>query len=489
MRNRPIWVAAVAALVLAACGSTVNTPEVTRVVEQTGGGTATTALGVDPVTGEPIAPGASGPGAIDPVTGQPIAGGGTGGGTAAPTGPAVTDPIELGFVTTATSNAAAFGISTGASISERDIINALIDHYNAAGGIAGRKITPVFADTDTGSTSWDADFAAACSAFTEDHDVEAVIGYVFAVAPALETCLTRRGVPHIAASFGTTATDLVENPQLLSLATPTVERRNLAKIDGAITDGLLTPSSKLGVLTESCPNSVKAWNDTVKPYLAKRGIPVATSFQLGCPRGSADAAAEAGRIGNLLLQFRSADVDRIIFVSVSEGPALFVLGNAAESQGYRPTYIVSSVAQTAVTTSQLPREQAKNTYGYGWLPVNDVNRGQWPALTAPARRCLDILAAKGIQPSSPLDSFAVLITCESFFLYEAALTRTRGDSDGAAVIAAVESLGDSHVSVSSIDGKWSFGPGRHDAPAVVRPFRFDDGCGCFVYGTRTAPVP
>ena len=133
------------------------------------------------------------------------------------------------------------------------------------------------------------------------------------------------------------ATDLVENPQLLSLATPTVERRNLAKIDGAITDGLLTPASKLGVLTESCPNSVKAWNDTVKPYLAKRGIPVTTSFQLGCPRGSADAAGcRPGAAGSA----------RSRFVHVSE------IAHAADPNGGRAGYSAPSSSAARPSSTQ-----------------------------------------------------------------------------------------------------------------------------------------
>lgn len=492
----------VAALVASACGSTVNRPVLTEVRGDGGGAVASGDLPGGPgSTGTTGPGGVTGPGATVPGGGPApggtgAAGGGTGGadggggpaGGGPGAGPAVTDPIQLGFVTTALSNAAAFGLSTGAQIPERDLIRTLVDAYNAAGGIAGRQITPVFADTDTGATSWDADFAAACSTFTEDNQVAAVLGYAFGVLDAFESCLAADGIPHLSGTYGITAGDLARYPLLFSLSMPTFERINAAKIDGAIAEGVLTPASRLGVVRDSCPRTTEAWEGGIRDHIESSGITLATVFELGCPRGSADAAAEAGRIGNLLLQFRSEDVDRIMFVA-SEGPALFIISNAAESQGYRPTYLVSSWAQTSVTSAQLPAAQAVNVRGYGWMPVNDTNRAQWPGTSAAADRCFGLLADRGLRPTSALDTYNALITCDALFLYEAALTATNGRSDGPSVAAAIEALGSGQVSAASLDGAWTFGPGRHDGPSVIRPFAFDGGCGCFTYRGPTTPIP
>jgi ABC-type branched-subunit amino acid transport system substrate-binding protein len=497
MRTRGIARAAGAALVLVllttACGSTINTPS--EVAVGRGSGTSsTTAVAAGPltpgdgtvVTGAPTAPGAAatipGGGGGSSATTVPSSSGTTG--PAAPTG-----PIQLGFLTTKVSNAGAFGFATGSNLNEKDVINALLGQINAAGGIRGRKAVAVFSDTDTASVSWDADFAAGCAAFTEDHHVEAVLGYVFGQADALEQCLTRKKIAHLSATFGTP--DLVESrqaPYLFNLASPTIERRSILKVDGAIEAGLLTKSSHLGVVMDGCPSTTRSWSTVVKPYIERKGIPIATVFALGCPRGSGDAAGEVGRIGSLVLALRSANVDTVLLHAASEGPALFVAANAMEPQGYRPIFLVSSLAQTAVTGDQMPPAQRANVHGWGWMPLNDLKRPQWPALPPAASRCLTMLKKGGIVPNTSVDYASALFTCDSVFLFEEAIAITGGRTDGPSIAAAIESMGTKHQSALSFDGGSSFGPGRHDGPTTVRPFFYDGGCSCFRYKATTRPI-
>ena len=99
-------------------------------------------------------------------------------------------------MSTAVSNAAALGIDTGATYADTKMIAALVAEYNAAGGLAGHPIEPVVAVTDTGASSWANEFQAACSTFTEDNDVDAVVGYQFIYYDAFEACLAKAGAVH-----------------------------------------------------------------------------------------------------------------------------------------------------------------------------------------------------------------------------------------------------------------------------------------------------
>ncbi len=476
----------VLALVASACGSTARIPDN---VAAAGAG--------DELGDSASAPTPAAGGTSDVTTSGTAARGTTAAGAtratvspkAVTSGRPVNTPIELGFVRTGVSNAAAFGASLGGTASEADIVSALVAAYNDQGGIAGRRIVPVYADTDTGSSSWDADFAAACASFTQDHKVAAVLGYVFTHIDSFESCLAKRNIPHLSTTFNVPdAPTLSRYPMLMALSTPLIERRSIAKVDGGLATGALTRASKLGIVLDACPGTNAAWNKITKPYLESKGLTVAATFEVGCASGSGDAAAEAGRSGNLVLQFRTAGVDTVMIMSVSEGPALFIFAGAAEAQGYRPRYVVSSLANTAILANQLPPRQAANVDGYGWLPVQDVKPPYWPGLPAPATRCLNMLKTKSITPAASADFAFAFSACEALFLYEVALKANQGRSDGAAIISTIESLGTGFTSVANLDGRSAFSKDRHDAPAQARHFAWTPGCSCFTYRTSTSPM-
>jgi hypothetical protein len=363
MTRFKILPALVAAVGLVACGSTVNRPlERTVGASAGGGGGADAGLsgpGPSLSTATSVAGSASSGAGPSPSAGSVGASGadagaigstlGSGAGASVPGSAPSHSPIQIGIVRTNVSNAAAFGASLGNTVSETDVDNAVVAGLNAGGGVDGHPIVPVYADTDTGSTSWDANFAAACASFTQDHHVQAVLGYVFNFDPSFESCLAKRNIAHLSTSFNIPDVSTLRHlPLLVALSTPRIERRSREKIDGGLATGVITKASRLGFLLDSCPGTEEAWNQVTKPYILSKGLTIASVQQLGCARGEGDAASEAGQAGNAVLQYRTARVDRLMFDAVSEGPALFVLANAAESQGWHPMYIVSSLANAAV---------------------------------------------------------------------------------------------------------------------------------------------
>jgi ABC-type branched-subunit amino acid transport system substrate-binding protein len=483
-------------LLLSACGSTV--PPAARQAAQVSGG------GLDAAPGSQTGDtgGASDVGATGGATGSSGATGPVGGRTATTTnrvagsqaasgatGPAQTGPIEVGFVRTGVSNAAAFGASLGNSVSETDVDNALVAAFNDQGGIAGRKIVPVFADTDTGSASWDADFEAACAKFTQDHKVVAVLGYVFDHVDAFETCLAKKGVPHLSTTFNVPDVEVLKQyPLLLALSTPRIERRSLEKVDGALATGVFTKASKIGVLYDSCPGTERAWTKVTEPYMKAKGLNVVKSAQIGCARGSGDVGATAGQAGNIVLQFRSAGVDALMFNAVSEGPGVLVFAGAAEAQSWHPKYVVSSLANAATLANQIPAAQAANVHGYGWMPAQDVNPPQWPGTNATQQRCINMLKQKGITLKAATDYLYAFNLCDALFVYDLALKATRGNTSGPGVVAAIEALGSSYSAALLLDGKANFSRTQHDAPVLARYFSWDGGCSCYVYRPTLVPI-
>lgn len=484
------------------CGSTVEPTAVETVGPVIGSvgapGSASTGttpgagLGVPtPVGGAGSVPSSSASGSGGSVGSQPVlptsssaAGGGNVG---HPTG-----PLTVGFLTTDTSNANAYGASLGNTVSESGTDKALIAALNKHGGIDGRKVKIVLAHTDTGSTNWANDFQAACATFTQDNHVDAVLGYEFNYEPDFETCLAKAGIPHLNTGFNVPSNSLLSAyPGFWSLDVPTIGVRNIAKFQGAINTGFLTPKNKLGVLVDRCPGTVGAWQSEVEPFLKAHSITFVPPFYADCASGNnAGAASEINSVANTMLKMRSEGVDRIAFVSVSEAPVLYIATIGAQSQGYYPGWIVSSLGQLAIIGGMAPKSEMKNTRGFGWLPSQDVPPQYNPKPNAAQKRCIALLHSQNIRPRSAADFGYAYNACEAVFLYEKALKLDGGNTALTAVSAAIASLGNSFESSLNLYGQSTFSASaQNNAPSVYKPINWDGNCSCFRYGSQTYPMP
>jgi hypothetical protein len=485
----------VGALLLTACGTTV--PVTSRV--QASGDLGGPAAGQDPALSQGTAssstPGAAGTGTGSTGTSGSVATGTGATGAGLPTvrattaGARVTAPLSIGVVLTATSNAQQFGVSLGNTYSERQVDDAIINGLNAQGGLAGRKIVAVYAQTDTGSSNWETDFSAACATFTQDHHVVAVLGYVFNYFSSFERCLAAKRIPHLSTGFNVPdREELSKFPLQVDLDVPTIDRRGLLKLVGATSDGVLTPKNKIGLLTDTCPGTPTSLQHVFLPAAKKLGLHVEKTVAINCPNGNADSGAAASALQSAVLQFAAAGVDRVLFHASSEGPALLLFSLSAESQGYHPSYVVSSLANLEAVRGYLPPGQLGNIHGYGWMPTQDIPPRFYPRANSLQQRCLALLRSGSVTPSSGPDFYYGYNFCEALFAYERALLITQGDSDGRGVIAAVKSLGTSFASLTN-DGGSAFSPDLPDAPRSMRHLVYTASCSCFRYTGPTRAIP
>jgi hypothetical protein len=392
------------------------------------------------------------------------------------TAKAVTGPIQLGFVNTNVSNAAAFGVELGSTLSNQQIYDALIAEVNKTGGINGRKIEPVYGNTDTASASWNTDFQAACEKFTKDNEVAAVLGYVFVWLDAFEGCLAKAGVPHLYGGYQPGDRRLQrEFPLMVSTTHPDVDSAWLTAVGGAITSGQLKPSNKLGLFVDDCAHGQRAFHSVVPAYLRAHKIPFEV-FETGCSSGASDNGKAASDIQAAALRFRSNGVDTVAIGGV---PAL-LFATQAESQAWHPSYIMN--VGGAAYEGNVPNSQLKNFHGYGWIPAVDVNASHQPAPPNEAqKRCLAMLAAQGIQPAGVNDFMLAYVSCDALFLYAAALQVTNGRTDGPAVVQALTAVAPKFESASTYGGRVQVSNVQRGGAAVWREWGFADNCNCFVY--------
>ncbi len=489
MKHRCALVA-VSLLAVAGCGTTV--PLASQQTANVDGG-----LGPAPAltTGATSAPGNALPTGSLPLA--PSALPGTGASATAPAtasqAPSVvprrtTSPITIGFLGAASADAAvgAVGAGGGGGQEPEEAFGYFVSRLNAAGGVNGRQVKVVTAFIDPISTSYETQAAAACAKFTQDNHVAAVFaaeGYYY--SEGFSACLSRARVPELAAlAGGTDAATLAKYPTLLSPTAPSVERRFAALVRGLAGNGYLSKASKIGVVVEDCPHNLRAYSSTLGPALQRLGATV-TKRTVSCVHGFGDAAAFITSIQGQVLPLRSAGVDRVIFMTGFEQIAGQFFEQQSKQQGWKPHYALTSAADTGRNTMQFSEEAQTRLQGVGWEPALDVTA--MPTGTAGTRRCVALW--KGYAPAASRTNRQVDdTTCDLFFLLEAALARTGGDSTASSLLNALLGLGTSYSSALSLGGGTRLGPGQKDAPSLFATFGYGAACHCVAYTSAPKPL-
>jgi ABC-type branched-subunit amino acid transport system substrate-binding protein len=491
---------AVLALALTACGSTVQGAGATSAVA----GPQDPGLGLGPAQpAGPAVPGAlpsvapgGGSGAVSP--GAPVAqpGSAPGDGTQAAAPPASagsapggqapgtarnTKPLSLGFLVSSDNQAAsAIGADNDMTITYRDAAAQLVAEFNARGGLAGRKIEPVYYDVNT-QGDYNTQLAEACALFTEDNRVAAVVDVINSVQESFEACLAKAQVPHVNSSFSTAdSTLLAQTPSLLAPTAPSLDRQITGVLQGLHDSGYVTSKNKLGVLYEECPYTQRPLALTLRPLAKKLGVQV-TEAGVKCIRAFNDVAEASRGLSSAVLAFKNAGVDRVTFVSTFEGTLLLLFSKAAEPQLYRPGYVLSTQALLALVPPQMDAEQRKDLRGMGWVPAIDTSAAKSPAAPAATTRCLGLYASRGLKPQTNTDRLLMFTQCAGLFLLEQALTATAGDSSRAALVGAVQNMQGTFSSPATLDGATHFAAGHHDGAVRLREMRWDTSCSCAQY--------
>jgi len=404
----------------------------------------------------------------------------TGEGHSAPlpsTASAERGPIRLGFISFS-SAAQKIGADNGQTFTVQNVEKALVAQLNAQGGLAGRRIVAHYENIDGASSDYSTQLQAACSAFSQDHDVAAVLGLIGFYSESFEKCLTDAKTPHVSGDWNAgDTTNYARFPLLFTPTAVSLDRRMETMLTRLSAAGDISAQHRLGVVLESCPQSERAFSRTFVPTARRLGLDLAETHRFDCLNGLDDAGGGSAQATNAVLRFSARGVDRVTFVSNDPSAALFFI-LAAQQQGYHPHYLMSSVDVPQVLAPNLDSEALQNIHGVGWLPATDVLRPG--KATSAGQRCLALVARGGIHASSPLDYLSAYAVCDSVFLLERMLQLTQGHADAAALSAAARSSGLGFGGASVHGGVTAFGQ-RRDGPARGALFGFDRACSCLAY--------
>jgi ABC-type branched-subunit amino acid transport system substrate-binding protein len=363
---------------------------------------------------------------------------------------------------------------------ERAVAQATIDYLNAHGGIAGRKIVPVWSLMDPTQGTFESQAQQTCSRFTEDAHVFAAVSSSVGGNDSLASCLAQRGVPLVAnnywpfdaAEYGRLGRFLYQPGRMIQ------ERWVPAFIDGLVSMGFFTKGAKIGIIRFDEP-VFERMAAAMKQRLAQHGLQVTAEAATLTPHAIADFGAMGAQIGNAIINFQSKRVTHILMAEYN-GQLPFFFLPAADSQGYKPVYgFHSNDLPNTQAGGQAP-QQLKGSMVVGWMPANDVGidseyrKGNYAL-------CMDIVKNAGGGPQGR--RLYAPYYCDSLMFLKTALERAGAlTADG--LDAAVGGLGRSYDSPFTY--ATNLFPGRHDGAGSVRYSRFDDGCGCYVYANDRA---
>jgi ABC-type branched-subunit amino acid transport system substrate-binding protein len=412
---------------------------------------------------------------------------GSTGSTAPTVSAAPSIPSEPGpGVTASTINLTYRGYNTQTKKFTGPVVKAIINGYNAAGGIAGRQIKLVpmpFGKSDPNATTAE-QAQANCLAITQASP------QIFAVVsdPAdvdMDPCLNSRGIPVILGS------NFLVPDQLFTAAPYTagfaVSGSHAAQaLIGVLTNaGYLDGATNVAVVDSAAEAFQPAVHDTLIPGLQKAGSATVKEYTLPASSDGAKAA-----MSSLVLRMRADGVDRVILFG--EDPGLTLLTQQMVSQKFTPRLaelgsLGASYGARAVGLQNASPDVLENLVTFFWDATAGTpqQQEQWRASDPAAQRCVQLLKAAN-QPASADSMFTAAPLCEGLDLLKAALEHSGSDAVNAqAFSAGIAELG-SFEPVTAFAAQFS--ADRRDGDSSYKVMAYQTACKCFAYTGDPQPI-
>jgi len=388
--------------------------------------------------------------------------------------------IGVAYDSTLSQELGGAGIGSASVGDQHQQVDAIVADLNAHGGIAGRRVVPVFYDTKGMSSQNDPNTLAqaACSFWTQDHKVFAAMTYVVQMDnTALYACLAKKHVVFVPLAGESQETFQRYSPYLWSPAGTTPEAVAPVWAQRLRALGYFTGwDPTLGQAGSGAPvigllygNGMhnnqrqldQAFVTSVKKALAAVGVRVAES---------AEISNDQSTLASAVLRFRNSHVTHVIGdYSVVNFTA------AAESQHYRPRYGQSSFSGGVAMKLFAPPGQLHGSVGIGWVPSGDVEADRDPGSPAETR-CRSIMEKDGQSTNVRLAWFAMTWACDTFSFLAQAIPASG---------LLPENLPSAAARFPRTSGSFTFSlaypGGRPFGVAAARDVAYEDACNCFVY--------
>ena len=517
-RSLEALAAALAALVLSGCGSTVTGAGNGAAQQASGDG-----LGLSPTTTDPsttsqgeggLALSSGGSSQVASSPGASIVDGGSGFGGSSGAGAASVrmgfgvsaHTVNIGIVYTSNGGAANQAV-LGAAIAqgnEKTNSQAEIDELNAHGGIAGHKIVPIYYNLDATSSKTYAQLdQEMCAFFTQDNKVFAVnlnglTNDVFA------TCMKKFGIIMVSTGklIDQDAAYFKQYLDYFLLSAPSQDRMMADEVDvlsrlkyfggwdARLGQANPVAKAKLGVLYLDTPSWTRPLHKILLPGLARLGYPIAPADQQGMPKpqSTSDIASLTAAVQAAVLKFRADNVTHVVVLDAS-GTMTLLFTTAAKNQGYLPRLGANTATgmQALVDSGAVAANQLAGAVGLGWIPSLDLSAAAAAKYETPTgKKCLALLRAKTGQTYPSANERSIALSDCDFVNFLKAVGDKSVALDERGFQAAANAMGTSYASTGTLQTILS--PTKHDVVAAGYDMIWDTACKCAKYvGSHIIP--
>jgi hypothetical protein len=402
-------------------------------------------------------------------------------GTSTRSQPAIT--IGSYYLEGGTAALAAAGFGGLAIPDNKPLLDAMVRYLNKHGGLGGRQIKLIWFKYVSGGDPQAQD-AAACATFTQDHHAFLVLGGINSGAGELAGCLTRKGVPLIGANAGGDARYFAANHRFVYEPGQASFTRGLSTLVSSLAaQGWFKGAPKVGVVQYEGASYEHAVDDGLVRPLAALGLKVAERVRFA----GVDNGVIASGSANAVLRFRTAGVNRVVFMGPGGAAATYFM-TAASTQGWHPEYGIWSADSPYVLAITAPGDQLLHSSGIGYQPGLDVASEQDPTARTPAaKKCLAFWDSVGITDHSALNGPLQRAFCDiTNTLLRAVAADRNATYSTAALEAAYDSIGRSYSPAGAF--AITFRSGSHDAASGYRRLAYEARCKCFSYVGGTLPL-
>jgi ABC-type branched-subunit amino acid transport system substrate-binding protein len=412
-------------------------------------------------------------------------GSGSSGGTgttlaAKPGAPGV--PIKVGLIIPSGNPGAAAGLALSYDPNDlQKVVQAVVDEANAAGGLGGRKIEPVWAfnnNTDNEAEPQTREQNRICTQLTEDNKVFMAFNFNPLGVNFAYECFVSHKTPVVDTPLALESDQqrLDEMHPWLVLPVSLNFTRMAKLLPMALKEqGFMT--QKMAVVGVDTPALKRSAQKVLVPALEAAGGKVVEQVYL-----AESYSGVGGGTANAVLAFKDK-VDRVVFWGPGGAVAL-LFSRQAFSQNYHPRYAVTTYDAPAFIQDNAPPGQFSGAVGVGFATLGDLADRVAPPLTDKEKACFASVSKRaGNTYTSRRQATAAGIAlgaCEFFGVMQAALAPTAGKTLATNEVADyVYALGTSYAPVNL--EKSRFGKGRPDGVVSYKHLRWDDVCGCFNY--------
>ena len=386
---------------------------------------------------------------------------------------------------------AAIGAGAAGGSDARDAYDAVIDLVNKQGGIAGREVVPVYAPLDaTSATPADQQLEAACSTWTQDHKVFAIL---FGGRDVVYECAKKAGALELYSTVtggGSIPETYERYPNYVDMVGVNLVRLGFVTVNGLATQDYFGEAPKIGMVTWDTPEYRAGIQKGYIPALKRHGLSLATEPAYLTPPQTVQQLSEASaQVNSAVLRFSTLGITHVMLLDGAAGLCgAGCMGlefmHRAKAQQYYPRYGFNDNNAPIVGQQQgfYPNDQLRRSMSVGWTDLDKSFDEGW-RVNAVRERCYELMRKNEVDLSNVNAQAQALAACDELWFMQR-ISADLGDTPLTVsnVMDVVNAIGSSYQSTSAYGMNLS--PTQHDGASAVRNMRFVDSCPCFRYTSR-----